>query len=176
MWELAYHTFEDKKRIPKLYIAASYGTYLPAIDRLPRLAGSPHHLTRCAGLLANFVLSTGNPILLDHQFLTHRQLFLMALNGQSDCQHVTAGGRMTAAFARSTNQVGQVGPAALVGSDRMALRGIAPTTTRWAPAVTIWEPTIPETRGTPTVQLATAAARGCCPTGRNLGPDGRHKE
>jgi hypothetical protein len=65
---------------------------------------------------------------------------------------------MTAAFARSTNHVGHVGPAALIGPDRTAMRGIAPTTTRWAPTVTILETMIPETRGTPSVQLATAAA------------------
>jgi hypothetical protein len=110
------------------------------------------------GRLANLVLPTGNPILLDHQFLAFRQLFLMALNGQSDCQHVTAGDRMTAVFACSTNHVGHVGPAALIGPDRMAMRGIAPTTTRWAPAVTILQTTILETRGTPPVQLVMAAA------------------
>ena len=65
---------------------------------------------------------------------------------------------MTAAFAHSTNHVGHVGPAALIRSDRTALRGIAPAITRWAPGVTITETMIPETRGTPTVQLATAAA------------------
>ncbi len=40
MWELACHTFERlKKKYPKT-IAASYGTYLAAIDRLPRLGNT----------------------------------------------------------------------------------------------------------------------------------------
>ena len=65
---------------------------------------------------------------------------------------------MTAAFACSTNHVGHVGLAVLIGPDRMAMRGIAPTTTRWAPAATILQTTIPETMGTPPVQLAMAAA------------------
>ena len=65
---------------------------------------------------------------------------------------------MTVVFARSTNYVGHVGPAALIRPDRTALRGIAPTTTRCALAVTILGTRIPETRGTTTVQLATATA------------------
>jgi predicted butyrate kinase (DUF1464 family) len=65
---------------------------------------------------------------------------------------------MTVAFARSTNHVRHVGPVALIGPDRTTLRGIAPTTTRCAPAVTILGTTIPETRGSTTVQLATATA------------------
>ncbi len=63
---------------------------------------------------------------------------------------------MTVAFARSTDHVGHVGLVALIWPDRTALRGIAPTTTRCAPAVTILGTTIPETRGTTTVQLAMA--------------------
>ena len=63
---------------------------------------------------------------------------------------------MTAAFARSTNHVRHVGPAVLIWPDSTALRGIALTTTRCAPAVRILGTTIPETRGSTTVQLVAA--------------------